>query len=81
MAGASGMSIKRFLLIDGAAALITTNVFTWLGYYYAEDLMEVIEWLDRFRQGVLVVAVLAGLLVAYRIVQYQIARRSTGREE
>jgi len=81
MAGASGMSIKRFLIIDGAAALITTNIFTWLGYYYAEDLLNVISWLERFRQGVLVVAVLAGALVAYRIVQYQIARKRSGSEE
>ena len=81
IAGASGMSIKRFLLIDGAAALITTNIFTWLGFHYSEDLLSVIVWLERFRQGVLVVAILAGCMIAYRIVQYQIVRRDTGNEE
>ena len=81
IAGASGMSIKRFLLIDGAAALITTNVFTWLGYHYAEDLVSIVSWLERFRQGVLVVAVLVAGMVAYRIIQYQIARRGAGAEE
>jgi len=81
IAGASGMPIKRFLLIDGSAALITTNVFTWLGFYYWEDLAEIIHWLERFRQGVLVLAVLAGFMVAVRIIQYQRERRALGAEE
>ena len=81
MAGASGMSIRRFLIIDGTAALVTTNVFTWLGYHYAEDLMVVIDWLERFRNGVLLVALLAAGMMVYRIVQYQIERRKTGAEE
>ena len=81
MAGASGMSLRRFLIIDGAAALITTNVFTWLGYHYAEDLMVVIGWLEQFRKGVLVVALLVASMMVYRIVQYQIARRNSGGEE
>jgi membrane protein DedA with SNARE-associated domain len=81
IAGASGMSIKRFLLIDGSAALITTNVFTWLGYHYAEDLVNVITWLERFRQGVLVLAVFVGALVVYRIVQYQVERKKVSSEE
>lgn len=81
IAGASGMPIKRFLLIDGSAALITTNVFTWLGYHYWKDLAEVIHWLERFRQGVLVLAVLAGLMIAVRIIQYRRERRALGIEE
>ena len=81
IAGASGMSIKRFLLIDGAAALITTNVFTWLGYYYAENLVGIISWLEHFRKWVLIVAIVVAGMVAYRIIQYQIARRSAGAEE
>ena len=81
IAGASGMPIKRFLLIDGSAALITTNVFTWLGFYYWKDLANVIHWLERFRQGVLVLAVLAGVMVAVRIIQYQRERRALGAEE
>ena len=75
------MPIKRFLLIDGTAALVTTNLFTWLGYYYWKDLAQVIHWLDSFRQAVVVVAVMAGLLVAVRIVQYQMERRALGTEE
>ncbi len=81
IAGASGIPIKRFLLIDGTAALVTANVFTWLGYFYAEDLGKVISGLGRFRQIVTVLAVVAAGLVAYRIVLYQIERRRVKREE
>jgi membrane protein DedA with SNARE-associated domain len=79
IAGATGIPIKRFLWIDGTAALITTNIFTWLGYVYWADLARVIHWLERFRQGVLAVAIMAGMLIAYRIVQYRIERREVGR--
>ena len=81
IAGASGIPIKRFLLIDGSAALVTANVFTWLGYHYAADLASVIEGLDRFRQIATTLAVVAAGLIAYRIILYQIERRQIKHEE
>ena len=81
IAGATGIPIKRFLWIDGTAALVTTNVFTWLGYVYWADLARVIHWLERFRQAVLVVAIMAGMMIAYRIVQYRLERRAVGRKQ
>ena len=81
IAGASGISLRRFLLIDGTAALVTANVFTWLGYFYAEDLGNVIAGLGRFRQVMTGVLVLAVGLVAYRIILYQVERRQVKREE
>ena len=81
IAGASGISLRRFLFIDGTAALVTANVFTWLGYFYAEDLGNVISGLGRFRQVMTGVLVLAAGLVAYRIILYQIERRQVKREE
>ena len=81
IAGASGISFRRFLLIDGTAALVTANVFTWLGYHYAEDLGNVIAGLGRFRQVMTGVLVLAIGLVAYRVILYQIERRQVKREE
>ena len=81
IAGASGMSIKRFLLIDGTAALVTTNVFVWLGYYYSDNLVSVMAGLQRFRQGISVLAVMAALMIIYRIVIYQMERRQLGSEE
>ena len=53
-AGASGVSIGRFLAIDGTAALVTTNVFFWLGYHFSDDLAAVIPWIERFRSTALV---------------------------
>ena len=50
-AGASGIPLTRFLLIDGTAAILTTTVFFWLGYSFADDLDAVILWVDRFRSG------------------------------
>lgn len=81
IAGASGISLRRFLFIDGTAALVTANVFTWLGYFYAEDLGNVISGLGRFRQVMTGVLVLAAGLVAYRIILYQVERRQVKREE
>jgi membrane protein DedA with SNARE-associated domain len=74
IAGASGINIKRFLLIDGSAALVTTNVFVWLGYYYSDNLVSVMNGLQRFRQGISVLAVMAALMIVYRIVIYQMER-------
>ena len=65
---------RKFIAIDGAAALITTNVFVWLGYYVA-DRNKIGPWLDNFHN---VVFVLLGILVSvvlYRIVSYQIEIR------
>lgn len=81
IAGASGISIKRFLIIDGSAALVTANVFTWLGYHYSENLANVIAGLERFRQVATSLAVVAAVLIAYRIIQYQIERRRQKGEE
>lgn len=50
-AGASGIPLTRFLLVDGTAAIFTTSVFFSLGYIFADDLDAVLLWVDRFRSG------------------------------
>lgn len=50
-AGASGIPLTRFLLIDGIAAIFTTAVFFSLGYIFADDIDAVLLWVDRFRSG------------------------------
>jgi len=70
-AGASGVSFKRFILIDGSAALITTNVFVWLGYTFADDMAKVLPWLDRFRSVAFFLLFLVLSFVAYRIYSFQ----------
>jgi membrane protein DedA with SNARE-associated domain len=73
-AGASGMRFEKFIAVDGTAALITTNVFVWLGYTLV-DFEKVEPWLTRFRHiAFLLVAVIA-CIVIYGIVNYQIELR------
>lgn len=81
IAGASGISLKRFLLIDGSAALVTTNIFTWLGYYYSEDLAEIIDGMEAFRQAASILGIVVGLMIVYRVVLYQVERRRLKTEE
>ena len=48
-AGASAISLTRFYIIDGLAALITVNVFYWLGYAFADDLSNIKLWVEDFQ--------------------------------
>lgn len=73
-AGASGMRFRKFILIDGSAAIITTNVFVWLGYYVA-DREKIGPWLQSFHNVVYVLLAVVGSAVLYRIISYQIRRR------
>ena len=48
-AGASAISLTRFYIIDGLAALITVNFFYWLGYAFADDLSNIKLWVEDFQ--------------------------------
>jgi len=48
-AGATGVKMRRFLAFDGSAACITVGVFTSLGYIFADDLSNIVAWLERVR--------------------------------
>lgn len=48
-AGASAIPLGRFYLIDGLAALITTSVFFFLGYAFADDLSNIQIWIADFQ--------------------------------
>jgi membrane protein DedA with SNARE-associated domain len=61
-AGATDVPLPRFLLFDGCAALITANVYLWVGGAFADDLTPIIDWIDRFR--VAAGLILAGITVA-----------------
>ena len=56
-AGATDVPLFRFVAFDGAAALITANLYLLVGGAFAEDLTPIIDWIDRFR-------VAAGLIMA-----------------
>jgi membrane protein DedA with SNARE-associated domain len=73
-AGASGMRFKKFILIDGSAAIITTNVFVWLGYYVA-DREKIGPWLQNFHNVAYALLAIVGSAVLYRIVSYRLQLR------
>ena len=63
-AGASGVSLGRFYLIDGLSALITVNVFFFLGYAFAEDLHVIRDFINEFQSyasGIATVLLLTAL--------------------
>lgn len=74
-AGASGVSLPRFLLLDGSAAIITVGVFVTLGRVFADDLSEVIAFMDEFR---FYAGMVVGLLVA--LVVWRIVKRFANRK-
>jgi membrane protein DedA with SNARE-associated domain len=78
-AGASGISLPRFLAYDGAAAVVTTGVFVSLGYAFADDLAAIIAFMDEFRwfAGLVVMGLLG--LAGWRILRRQI-RVASGAE-
>ncbi len=80
-AGASGVPLPRFLVIDGAAAVITVGVFVSLGRMFADDLGRVIAWLEGFRTvGGVGFAALVGFGV-WRIIRRRIRRKKKREKE
>jgi membrane protein DedA with SNARE-associated domain len=75
-AGASGVSLPRFLALDGAAAVITVGVFVTLGRVFADDLGAVISFMDQFRFYAGFGVGLLVALVAWRILR-RLGRRPT----
>ena len=68
-AGASGISLPRFLAFDGSAALITTTVFTLLGLWFADRIDWLLLQLQPFQRiGSVVLVLLIGMVV-WRVVK------------
>ncbi|MFZ5469702.1 MAG: DedA family protein [Myxococcota bacterium] len=72
-AGSVGMSYRRFIGFDGAAALVSAPVFVYLGYRFGGE----VEWLiAKLRDGqVWVSAGVAALVVVYLGVRWARRRR------
>jgi membrane protein DedA with SNARE-associated domain len=76
-AGASGISLPRFLLIDGLAAWITVGVFITLGRVFADDLGRVVAFLDNFRiVGTVLFTSLIGLVLWRVLRKRRLAREA-----
>ncbi len=75
-AGASGISLPRFLAFDGAAALITTTVFTSLGLWFADRIDWLMDRLHEFQSiGTVILVSVVGFVV-WRVVKRQLERRA-----
>ncbi|MDQ5921488.1 MAG: hypothetical protein QG673_1546 [Pseudomonadota bacterium] len=62
------VSLIKFFLMDGSAALISVPILVYLGYFFAFDIDAVVEWVRRgewFIFGGLGIAVVIYLVVRY----------------
>lgn len=74
-AGASRVPLPKFYFIDGLSALVTVNVFFYIGYKFAGTLEQVKPYIDNFRQTASLLATIAiGLFIA-RIVWKRLKKK------
>jgi membrane protein DedA with SNARE-associated domain len=71
LAGALGMSTRRFLLFDGMAALFYGGCYVTAGFLFHNQVSEVMVWLDRLGHGVIGL----GLALVIGYVAYKCALR------
>jgi len=74
LAGALGMSLRRFLICDGLAALFYGGCYITVGYVFHNQVQEAMVWLDRVGHGVIGVAL--ALVIGYVAGKYILRRRS-----
>lgn len=74
LAGALGMSTRRFLLFDGLAALFYAGSYVTTGFLFHRQVREVMICLDRLGHGVVGVGLV--LVVGYVVCKYILRRRS-----
>lgn len=67
-AGASAVSLGRFYFIDGLSALITVNVYLWLGYAFADDINDIRSHVDSFIEYAGIISGVVLITVAVRIL-------------
>ncbi|MCB9759323.1 MAG: DedA family protein [Alphaproteobacteria bacterium] len=64
--GATGMSFRRFLLLDGTAAVITTVVWTRIGWWIGPRLRESMGLLSDIRWGLMGLGIVLASVVIWR---------------
>jgi membrane protein DedA with SNARE-associated domain len=73
LAGALGMSARRFALFDGLAALFYAGCYVTTGYLFHNQVQQVMVWFDRVCHGVIGLGVI--LVVGYIGYKYALWRR------
>jgi len=71
LAGALGMSTRRFLLFDGLASLFYGGSYVTAGFLFHNQVQQVMVWFDRVGHGVLG----AGLVLVVGYLAYKYALR------
>lgn len=71
MAGVSHkVSYLKFLLLDGLAALISVPLLVYLGYFFAHDLDDVLEYVKR-SEAYIIGSIVLGLIIFIGYKQYK----------
>ena len=78
LAGALGMSVRRFLLFDGLAASFYGGSYVTAGFLFHNQVQQVMVWFDRVCHGVIGLGVL--LVVGYVAYKYVQRRRTKTRK-
>jgi membrane protein DedA with SNARE-associated domain len=78
LAGAVGMSARRFLLFDGLAALFYGSSYVTTGFLFHNQIQQVLVWLERAGHGV--VGLVLVLAVGYLTCKYVLRRRAKARK-
>jgi membrane protein DedA with SNARE-associated domain len=73
LAGALGMSTRRFFLFDGLASLFYGGCYTTAGFLFHNQIQQVLVWFDRVGHGVIGLGVV--LLIGYVAYKYALWRR------
>lgn len=60
--GATGMSLRRFLLWDAGSALVTRACYIWLGFQIGQPAVDVVELIAKY-SWYLSIALLVGIVV------------------
>jgi membrane protein DedA with SNARE-associated domain len=80
-AGASGIPVGRFLAYDGSAAIITTTLFTVLGFWFADRIDWLLVQLQPFQSIGSVMLVLLVAVVAWRVLRRRFQVRAPAPED
>jgi len=74
LAGALGMSTRRFLLFDGLASLVYGGSYISAGFLFHNQIQQLMVWFDRVGHGVIGLG--SVLLVGYVAYKYVLRRRT-----
>jgi membrane-associated protein len=76
-AGATDVPLPRFVAFDGAAAMITANLYLFVGGAFADDLTPVIDWIERFRVAAAVIMVAITAVLVVPLIRTLLAERES----